>query len=99
MRRLTAHPAFVSLLLFAGVIVAGFAAMLLGWRVAARTLDVADQLPAVISGGIGGLVLVVIGTGLFITQAGRARAAEDRADADELLDRMSEVVQAVRASR
>jgi hypothetical protein len=96
---LLSGPALPSLLVFAGLILAGFAAMAIGWRVAARTLDVATQVPAIVSGGVGGLVLVVIGTGLFLAQAGRARSADDRADADELLDRVSEVVQALRARR
>jgi hypothetical protein len=99
MKRILAHPALPSLLVFAGVVVAGFVSMLLGWHVAARTLDVSGQVPALVSGGVGGLVLVVVGTGLFITQLGRVRAAEDRADADDLLDRVSEVVQAARAGR
>jgi hypothetical protein len=98
-RSLWSGPALPSLLVFLGMIVAGFAAMALGWRVAARTLDVASQIPAIVSGGVGGLVLVAVGTGLFLAQAGRARAADDRADADELLDRVSEVVQALRARR
>ena len=97
MRRILSHPAFASLLAFAVVVVGGFVAMALSWRVAARTLDVSTQVPTLVSGGIGGLLLVVVGTSLFVVQAGRARAAEDRADADELLDRMSEVVQALRA--
>jgi hypothetical protein len=96
---LLSGPALPSLLVFIGMILAGFAAMVIGWRVAARTLDVATQLPAIVSGGVGGLVLVIIGTGLFLAQAGRARSADDRADADELLDRVSEVVQALRAKR
>lgn len=96
---LLSGPALPSLLVFLGMIVVGFAVMAIGWRVAARTLDVSIQLPAIVSGGVGGLVLVVIGTGLFLAQAGRARSADDRADADELLDRVSEVVQALRARR
>jgi hypothetical protein len=97
MRRAFANPALPSLLLFAGMVVAGFVAMGLGWRVAARTLDVADQVPAIVSGGVGGLVLVVVGTGLFVAQMGRLSAADERTDLDDVLDRASEVVQTLRA--
>lgn len=99
MKRAFANPAAPSLLLFAGMVVAGFVAMLLSWRIAARTLDVADQLPAMLSGGVGGLALVVIGTGLFVAQMGRLSAADDRADLDDVLDRASEVAQVVRDRR
>jgi hypothetical protein len=92
-------PALPSLLLFAGMVVAGFVAMGLGWRVAARSLNVAAQLPAIISGGLGGLVLIVIGTGLFVAQMGRVSGAEERADVHEVLDRTSEVIHAVRPER
>jgi hypothetical protein len=99
MKRALSHPAVPSLVVFSGIALAGFVAMILGWRVAARTLNVAAQVPAIVSGGVGGLVLVVIGTGLLVAQAGRVRAAQERADADELLDRTSEVVQALRSLR
>ncbi|HWA65620.1 MAG TPA: hypothetical protein VG899_04545 [Mycobacteriales bacterium] len=98
MKRPADNPALPSLLLFAGMVVAGFVAMGLGWRVAARTLNVAVQVPAVVSGGLGGLVLIVIGTGLFVAQLGRAAAAEERTDLDDVLDRTSEVIQAVRSA-
>ena len=71
--------------------------MAIGWRVSARTLDVSRQVPAIVSGGVGGLVLIVIGIGLLVAQFGRVGAAEERADVDDVLDRASEVVQAVRA--
>jgi hypothetical protein len=88
-----------SLLVFAGLVVAGFVVMAVAWRIAARTLDVSIQVPALISGGLGGLVLIVVGTVLFVTQLGRLRAAEERACMDDVLDRTSEIVQAMRAAR
>jgi hypothetical protein len=96
MKRISSHPALPSLLLFAGMVVAGFVAMALGWRVAARTLNVAGQVPAIISGGLGGLVLVIVGTGLFVAQMGRVNGAEERASFHEVLDRASEVIHVVR---
>jgi hypothetical protein len=93
------NPALPSLLVFAAMVVAGFVAMGIGWRVAARTLDVSIQVPAIISGGVGGLVLVAVGTGLFVSQVGRLRAADERAHVDEVLDRASQMVQELRAAR
>lgn len=94
-----ANPALPSLLVFAALIVGGFVSMAVAWRIAARTLDVSIQLPALISGGLGGLVLVIVGTALFVTQVGRLRAADERAHLDDVLDRTSEIVQAMRAAR
>jgi hypothetical protein len=99
MKRGGSNPALPSLVLFGGMVVAGFVAMALGWRVAARTLNVAAQMPAIVSGGLGGLMLIVIGTGLFVAQMGRASAADQRTDLDEVLDRTSEVINAVRPDR
>ena len=93
------NPALPSLLVFAALVVGGFISMAVAWRMAARTLDVSIQLPALISGGIGGLVLVIVGTALFVTQVGRLRAADERAAMDEVLDRTSEIVQTMRATR
>lgn len=96
MKRLVSSPALPSLIVFVAIIAAGFVSMGLSWRIAARTLDVADQVPAIISGGVGGLLLVVIGTGLFVAQVGRVSAADERAGYDDVLDHTSEVIQAVR---
>ncbi|HVV76361.1 MAG TPA: hypothetical protein VHC43_10025 [Mycobacteriales bacterium] len=95
----TPNPALPSLLVFGGLVVAGFVVMAVAWRIAARTLDVSIQVPAVISGGVGGLVLIVVGTGLFVSQLGRLRAADERADMDEMLDRTSQIVGELRSAR
>jgi hypothetical protein len=93
------NPALPSLIVFGGLVVSGFVVMAVAWRMAARTLDVSVQVPALISGGIGGLVLIVVGTALFVSQLGRLRAADERAEMDDVLDRTSEIVQAMRAAR
>ena len=92
-------PAAASLVLFAGLVVGGFVAIGLGWRVAARTLDVAFQTPAVISGGMGGLALVLIGTGLAYVQTSRRLAARERAETETLLDEAAAVVEAMKRRR
>lgn len=79
-------PAAPSLLLFGGLVLGGFLAITLGWRVAARTLLVPLQVPALVSGALGGLALIALGAGLANVQVGRRLAAQERAETEELLD-------------
>jgi hypothetical protein len=79
-------PALPGLALFAAIAVAGLGAIGLAWLIASRTLFVPHQVPAVVSGGLGGLALVVIGAGLFAVQDRRRLAALDRAEQEALLD-------------
>lgn len=92
-------PAAPSLTLFASLVAIGFAAIGLGWRVAARTIYVGLQVPALVSGGMGGLALILIGSGLANVQAGRRLAASERADTDLLLEEASQLVEAFKNSR
>ena len=94
-----ADPVAPSLLLFAGLVVSGFVAIGIGWRVAARTLFVPFQTPALVSGGMGGLALVVLGAGLASTQASRRMAAAERAETEAVLDEAAALVEALRARR
>jgi len=68
-----------------GFVVAGFIAMILGWRGAAGTLAVPFQIPYLVSGGSGGLALVVTGGGLLYVQLSRQLAAEERRAIDAIL--------------
>jgi hypothetical protein len=95
-RQWRAEPAAASLLLFSGIVLAGFAAIVLGWRIAARTLNVAFQVPALVSGGLGGLGLVMLGCGLINVQAARRRAAVARAEMEAVLDEASALVESYR---
>lgn len=90
----TRDPAAPSLALFVGVVVVGFVAIGLGWRVAARTLFVPAQVPALVSGGFAGLALVLIGAGFVSVQADRRHAALERAQTDDLLDEAAALVEA-----
>lgn len=92
-------PAAPSLLLFAGMVVAGFVAIGIGWKVAARTLTVAFQTPALVSGAMGGLALILIGAGFANIQAGRRCAAAERAQTEALLDEASALVEAFKKER
>lgn len=71
---------------------AGFALIFLGWNGAASYDRVSAQVPYVVSGGIGGLALVVLGTGLIIVQSHRAdRGALEATmlDLHDVLDRLA----------
>ena len=92
MSRLRHDPALGGFLLFGGMVVAGLVAVAIGWHRAAYTLVVARQLPAVISGALGGLVLVMLGAGLLTVQAGRRLAALEHAELEGLLDEAAALV-------
>ncbi len=87
-------PAAPSLLLFTGVILTGFVAIAVGWKVAARTLFVPSQIPAVVSGGLAGIALVLIGAALLTVQADRRNAALERVQTEDLLDEATALVEA-----
>jgi len=90
-------PAAPSLMFFAAVVIGGFAAIYAGWVVAARTLTVAFQIPALVSGGMVGLALVAVGAGLASVQIGRRLAAAERVATEALLDEAHALVEAFRA--
>lgn len=92
-------PATPSLVLFAALAVGGFAVIALGWRVAARTLFVPFQIPALVSGAMGGFALVMLGVGLVSIQSGRRAAAVERAETEGLLDEVAALVAAAKRSR
>lgn len=52
--------------------IAGLAVIWAGWNGAASYNDIRKQFPYLISGGLGGLALVVIGVGLMVIQSQRA---------------------------
>ncbi len=69
-----------------GCIVAGFVLVFLGWNGAASEDRVPSQFPYLISGGVAGLCLVVVGIGVLMMQAQRADRAELKASLDALRD-------------
>jgi len=95
----TRDPVAPSLLLFGALVVGGFASIALGWRVAARTLFVGYQVPALVSGAMGGFALILLGAGLAVIQTERRLAAVERADTEDLLDEAAALVEAVRGRR
>ena len=73
---------------------AGLGLIWAGWNGAATYNDIRKQFPYLISGGVGGLALVVIGVGLLIIQSQRADRVQLEANLVELraiLERMTGV--------
>jgi len=71
---------------------AGLAVIWAGWNGAGSYNDIRKQFPYLISGGIAGLALVVIGVGLMIIQSQRADRVQLEANLHELrsiLERMT----------
>jgi len=95
----TRDPLAPSMSLFAGIVVTGFVGIALGWKVAARTLVVPFQVPALVSGAMGGLALIVLGTGLASIQVGRRLAAQERAETEDLLDEAAALMDAMKGRR
>jgi hypothetical protein len=81
--------------------VAGFVLIFLGWNGAASEDREAAQLPYVISGGIAGLALVVVGGSLMVAHSLRTDRVELRAAIDDLraaIERRDAVAPAVGAA-
>lgn len=72
-----------------GLCLLGLLLVFLGWNGAASRDRVPAQFPYLISGGVAGLCLVVIGVGMLIVQSHRA----DRAALQASLERLREAVE------
>ncbi len=64
--------------------VAGFVLIFLGWNGAASNDTVSAQVPYVVSGGIAGLALVVVGAGLMVAHSLRTDRVELRGAIEDL---------------
>ncbi len=74
------------------ICLAGLAFIWAGWNGAASYNDIRQQFPYLISGGIVGLALVILGVGLLIVQSQRTDQAQLEANLSELrriLERMA----------
>jgi hypothetical protein len=70
--------------------VAGFFLIFLGWNGAASNDNEPAQIPYIISGGIGGLGLVVLGSALIVVHSLRADRVELVGAIDDLRDAITE---------
>ena len=80
--------------------IAGLAVIWGGWNGAASYNDIRKQFPYLVSGGIGGLALVVIGAALLVIQSQRADRVQLEANLTELrniLERMTSLPATSRA--
>jgi hypothetical protein len=96
MKRLS--PLAVALSSCALLVVGGGVAIAVGYVIAARTLDVFDQVPALVSGGIGGIALVLTGCVLGYVQIGRACAEQERAGDGDVLARIGALAELKRGA-
>lgn len=64
--------------------IAGFVLIFLGWNGAASNDRVEAQMPYVVSGGIAGLALVVVGAALIVAHSLRSDRVELKAAIDDL---------------
>lgn len=85
LRRALAHPMVSTALLLSGIVVAGFAVLLVAWRGVAATPYVPFQLPWLLSGSLVGIGLIGVGVALLDTHVTRSMGAEDRRRREELL--------------
>jgi multisubunit Na+/H+ antiporter MnhG subunit len=67
------------------LVASGLLAIALGKRVVARTEDVYAQVPALVSGGLGGIALVLLGCVLAFVQVSRHCSEREQALQAELL--------------
>jgi hypothetical protein len=85
-------PALTGLIIMVLLVIGGAVGLFFGWRGVARTIYVPLQLPSLISGGIGGLVLIGLGLALFDLQMTRRNLADERRHNDELLHEIASLV-------
>lgn len=77
-------PRVSTTLVFAGLVIVGFALLVLGWRGVAATLFVVLQVPWAVSGSFAGVAVIGTGLALLVTHLNRAEAAAERVALAEL---------------
>jgi hypothetical protein len=99
LRRFAGDPFAVSVAVLGALVVAGFVGVAVGWKGAAASLDVAVQLPYVVSGAVAGLATIGLAAGLLLVQARRRDEALERAEMDRLVRAAADLLAAVRSER
>lgn len=78
------------------VVVVGFAVLAVTWGQVAGEVNVARQLPYVVSGGLTGLALVVVGTALGVVAGWRAERQADQFELERVCALVRELADALR---
>lgn len=90
-------PWFVSVAVFGAAAASGLVAILLGWRGVAARVDVAEQLPYVMSGVVVGLAVLGFALGVVVIQARRRAEAYRRAEIEDVIGAIERLASVVRA--
>ena len=96
LRRAARDPFAVSVALLVALAVGGLVGVGVGWRGAAASLDVAVQMPYIVSGALGGLSLLGFAGGLLLIQFRRRNEARRRAELQRVVTAAADVLAAVR---
>jgi hypothetical protein len=99
MTRRLRDPVAVLWLIGGALVVAGFGALVLGWRGAAGRLEVSLQMPYLVSGGIGGLALIGLGLALCNLASARREAARELRRLQDLVDDAAGLLEAAELRR
>lgn len=93
--RFMRDPALPGMVLMTVLILTGLAALVFAWFSSARTLFVPLQIPALVSGGLGGIALVGMGAALLNLQITRRDMARERKLAQEAIDEVTALLSLV----
>jgi hypothetical protein len=96
LRVATGDPWLVSVVVLVATAAAGLGAIGLGWRGAAARVNVAEQVPFVVSGALGGIAVLGFSLGVLAIQSRRRAEARRRAELDRLADAIAGLTAAVR---
>lgn len=97
--RAVRDPFVASVAVLVGMAAGGFVGIATGWRGAAASLDVAVQLPYIVSGVLGGLSVIGFSAGLVLIQLRRREEARRRADVQRVVEAAAELLGSVRGRR
>lgn len=95
-RRALRDPFAVSVGILVALAAGGLVGVWTGWRGAAASLDVAVQLPYVVSGALGGLSVTGFAAGLILVQLRRREEARRRAELQRVVEGAAELLGSVR---